>query len=486
MIRLFNAYFPTRTLLLTVTEAALVTLGFVLAVEFWAGTASDASIYLLYENGLGRIGLVVAVFLILMYYFDLYDSFVLANRREVVTRLVGVLGCAFVALAVLYYVFPEVSLGGSTLWIGVGIVGVAVPAWRKLFSVLNRSARFSQRAILYGDGPLAGPLMEEMSNRSELGVRVVGFVGQSAPTVPGVPQFDDGDIEELAEKRNVQRVVVTMGDRRGKLQVENLLKLKARGVYIQDGPEYYESITGKIPLESLRLSWLLFSPGFHVRTALHLYKRLFSLILGSLAIIVTSPLMLLAAVAAGTSWIGIRALSSMNHDAETMASAAKRALEAAHASTSLITLSSAEFQVALDPRPENRAIVHKLVDEQIKLFKERVEDFGKTRDEKTRAMMPAIKETMAAYEKDMEKTLRIADETKDVQLSEQVERLRTSAMNSQVIAVKLRTEIRAAANELDNRVNEFAKQASEEYLATSNRLMIITAVGIILGVLAGY
>src|SRR5664280_2866753 len=267
MIRLFNAYFPTRTLLLTVTEAALVTLGFVLAVEFWAGTASDASIYLLYENGLGRIG------------------------------LVGVLGCAFVALAVLYYVFPEVSLGGSTLWIGVGIVGVAVPAWRKLFFVLYRSARFSQRAILYGDGPLAGPLMEEMSKRSELGVRVVGFVGQSAPTVPGVPQFDDGDIEELAEKRNVQRVVVTMGDRRGKLQVENLLKLKARGVYIQDGPEYYESITGKIPLESLRLSWLLFSPGFHVRTALHLYKRLFSLILGSLAIIVTSPLMLLAAVA---------------------------------------------------------------------------------------------------------------------------------------------------------------------------------------------
>ena len=84
MIRLFNAYFPTRTLLLTVTEAALVTLGFVMAVEFWAGTASDASIYLLYENGLGRIGLVVAVFLILMYYFDLYDSFVLADRKSVV------------------------------------------------------------------------------------------------------------------------------------------------------------------------------------------------------------------------------------------------------------------------------------------------------------------------------------------------------------------------------------------------------------------
>ena len=100
-----------------------------------------------------------------MYYFDLYDSFVLANRREVVTRLVGVLGCAFVALAVLYYVFPEVSLGGSTLWVGVGIVGIAVPTWRRLFSVLNRSARFSERAIVYGDGPLAEPLMAEIANR---------------------------------------------------------------------------------------------------------------------------------------------------------------------------------------------------------------------------------------------------------------------------------------------------------------------------------
>ena len=179
MIRLFNAYFPTRTLLLTVTEALLVTLGFVVAVVFWAGTAMDANIYLLYENGLGRIGLVVGVFLLLMYYFDLYDSIVLSNRREVVTRLVGVLGCSFVTLSVLYYAFPEIRLAGTTLWLGVAIVGTTVPAWRKLFFVMNRSARFSERAILYGDGPLARPLMEEIgvslrSRRSRGRIRRAG------------------------------------------------------------------------------------------------------------------------------------------------------------------------------------------------------------------------------------------------------------------------------------------------------------------------
>ena len=297
MIRLFNAYFPTRTLLLTVTEALIVTLAFVVAVVFWAGTAMDANIYLLYENGLGRIGLLVGIFITLMYYFDLYDTTVLSNRREVVTRLVGVLGCAFVALSVLYYAFPEISLVGTTLWLGVGIVAVTVPAWRKLFFVLNRSARFSERAILYGDGPLALPLMLEIDSRSELGVRVVGFVGDTTETPAGIPRFDDNDLQEIVEQRNARRIVITMGDRRGKLRVQELLKLKTRGVYIQDGPEYYESITGKIPLESLRLSWLLFSPGFHVRAALRLYKRMFSLLLGSMAIVITSPIMLLAAIA---------------------------------------------------------------------------------------------------------------------------------------------------------------------------------------------
>jgi sugar transferase (PEP-CTERM system associated) len=257
----------------------------------------DANIYLLYENGFGRIALLVGIFVTLMYYFDLYDSIVLSNRREVVTRLVGVLGCAFVALSVLYYAFPEISLVGTTLWLGVGIVAVTVPTWRKLFFVLNRSARFSERAVLYGDGPLAVPLMQEIASRSELGVRVVGFVGQTTETAAGIPRFDDDDLEELVGERGVRRVVITMGDRRGKLRVEELLRLKTRGIYIQDGPEYYESITGKIPLDSLRLSWLLFSPGFHVRAALRLYKRVFSLILGSLAIVITSPIMLLATIA---------------------------------------------------------------------------------------------------------------------------------------------------------------------------------------------
>ena len=130
--------------------------------------------------------------------------------------------------------------------------------------------------------------------------------------------------------------------------------------------------------------------------------------------------------------------------------------------------------------------MRKIVDDQMKLFHERVEDFGKTRDEKTRSMLPAIKETMSIYEKDLDNTLRLADEMKDVQLTAEIEQLRASALKSQAVAAKLRGEIRAAAERLDNRVDEFAKQAFEEYRSTSSQLMIVAAAGIIIGILAGF
>ena len=201
---------------------------------------------------------------------------------------------------------------------------------------------------------------------------------------------------------------------------------------------------------------------------------------------ILAVILLLGLVAIGTSWLGIHAMSAMNEDAETMTSTAKRALEAARASTAVISLSGAEFQIALDPRPENRSVVRKIVDEQLKLFKERFEDFGKTRDEQTRAMLPGIRETMSAYEKSLENTLRLADETKDVQLHEQIERLRASAMSSQTMAGKLRGDMRTVVKQLDDRVNEFAAHASEEYQKTSRLLMIVAAIGILFGVVAGY
>src|SRR6478735_7348155 len=116
---------------------------------------------------------------------------------------------------------------------------------------------------------------------------------------------------------------------------------------------------------------------------------------------ILAVIVLMSGIAAGLSWLGIHALSSLNEGAGTMSTSARRALEAARANVNVMAMSRAEFSVALDPRPENRAVVRKTIDAESKALHERLEDVGKTRDEQARAMRAAVKEAMATYEKDM-------------------------------------------------------------------------------------
>jgi lipopolysaccharide/colanic/teichoic acid biosynthesis glycosyltransferase len=176
------------------------------------------------------------------------------------------------------------------------VVAFAITSWRSLYLVLNRLPRFAEHALIYGDGPLAVPLMDEISRRPELGLRISGYVG-SDPQIAGVALVSADDIAGFVARTSTRRIIVTMGERRGHLNVGGLLELKASGLRIEDAPEYYETLTGKIPLDFLNLRWLLFSPGFQVRPVLRLYKRLSSLVFGSIGFVLASPLMALVALA---------------------------------------------------------------------------------------------------------------------------------------------------------------------------------------------
>jgi exopolysaccharide biosynthesis polyprenyl glycosylphosphotransferase len=116
--------------------------------------------------------------------------------------------------------------------------------------------------------------------------------------VNGLPYL--GDIEQLpavVERQNVNRIILTMSDRRGRLPVDMLLGLKGQGLIVEDAREIYEAVTGKVCLDSLRPSWLLFSDGFRVSPLSLLYKRAASIILSAVGILLSAPLMLLTALA---------------------------------------------------------------------------------------------------------------------------------------------------------------------------------------------
>jgi methyl-accepting chemotaxis protein len=196
--------------------------------------------------------------------------------------------------------------------------------------------------------------------------------------------------------------------------------------------------------------------------------------------------LLLAAVAIGTSWLGIHAMASLNAGADNMSAAAQRALEAARANQSVIALNRSEFRIALDPSPENRSAVRGLIEEQMKQFDDRLADVGKTRDPQAKSLLPAVKEAMADYQRDLKSTLTLAEGAKNVQLGDVTVQLRDSVMKSRAAAEKLQGAVKALADRLIERVEYFAKDASDEYETTSRLLTIIAALGVVFGIVAGY
>jgi exopolysaccharide biosynthesis polyprenyl glycosylphosphotransferase len=298
MIRLFHAYFPTRTLFLGISEACLVALAFIAATFARLGTI-DAPLMLSYEQGFLKIFILSAAFIVCMYYFDLYDSLIFNRMREVFNRLLQVLGTVSIALAFLYYMYPPLELGRGIFLIGLVSVAVILMLWRRLFLAITNLPQFAERVVIFGDGPLAESLMGELGARPELGIRIVGQLKSHENEIlhVGSDEKPGAQFLNLIEPYRAERIVVAMNERRGNLPVEALLQLKSRGVRIQDGGEMYEAVTGKLSIESLRASWLLFSPGFEVTRPLWIYKRASSVFWSMVGLTLALPLMALIALA---------------------------------------------------------------------------------------------------------------------------------------------------------------------------------------------
>jgi len=302
LIRLLNAYIPKRTLLLGISEACLISLALVVSALARLG-AGEARFMLAYQYGALKILFVAVAFLTCMYYFDLYDSTVVSNRREAPVRLVQVMGVAYLVLGVVYYLYPPVKLGRGIFHIGFLLVGISLLLWRRLFLALNNTRGLAERVMILGDGALAESLLHEIETRPELGIRVASRAqiptdvshpgGHGRGEMP-LALLSSNFCEALVVGRSIRgidRIVVAMEERRGKLPVDLLLSLKNRGVQVQDGNDVYESITGKVPIESIRLSWLLFSPGSSVSRAFLFYKRFASVVISIVGLLLTLPLL---------------------------------------------------------------------------------------------------------------------------------------------------------------------------------------------------
>jgi sugar transferase (PEP-CTERM system associated) len=296
LIRLFKVYYPVRTLILLVGEALIVGLSFVLGTVLTLGPLTDAggrwlqlNNALFIEGGYLRILGLTGIVLLLSHGFDLYDSAQLGARLEQAFRLLFVLGLVALVLAGLLFVFPGfLPRGYSGLW-GVIILTFALFFWRSAYSWLVRQPFMRERVYVLGSGSRAERLVRGLHERTNLGVEVVGWTGNGE----GEQSRHElaSHMMSLVRRHRVHRVIVAMPNRRGTLPVEELLALRLAGVKVEEATSWLERISGRIEVDQLYPSWLIFAEGFHFSSFAVGLRQMVNFSVALVGVIVSLPLL---------------------------------------------------------------------------------------------------------------------------------------------------------------------------------------------------
>jgi sugar transferase (PEP-CTERM system associated) len=281
-----------RLLLLVTFELGLIILA--VAAAAYVRLGEWAWIIVGTEHGLEKTLLLAVVTQGCLYFADLYDLRVVADKRELFVRLLQALGAASFILAAVYFWFPSTIIGRGVFMVAAIFIVTLIGGWRFVFDLMAPR----ERLLVVGTSQAALHLAREIfDRRGELGVSIVGFIDPD-PSKVGQPLINPGvigtieDIPSIVRARNVDRVVVSLADARGKLPMDKLLEMKIeRGVTFDHLATLYETCTGKIAVESLRPSWLIFSEGFRKTRWVRAAKRLVDIGLSALGLLIALPIM---------------------------------------------------------------------------------------------------------------------------------------------------------------------------------------------------
>ena len=256
--------FNERTFLLLLAEA-IVVFGAICAAVYLRLGSEDGRLELFSHQGLIKAGVATFFCLIAFYLFDLYDFIVMHDRRELVLRLIQALGLAWIALALCFYAFPQLMLGRGISLIALPLALTLMVSWRVSIHWFLGHPGIGERILIVGSGNQAVEVAREVLDRPDAGYRIAGFVGTDTELLgkslinPRVIALTS-ELDKVVEREGIDRIVVAMGERRGHLPTDELLRLSLAGkVSIEEGASFYERVTGRVSLNMIRPSWLIFS-----------------------------------------------------------------------------------------------------------------------------------------------------------------------------------------------------------------------------------
>jgi sugar transferase (PEP-CTERM system associated) len=292
-MRVFNRHVSARGLTVFGFETILIA-GSILIAAAVHGSLDVA------VSALWKILLATAVCELCFYYNDLYDLTLVQHKTELIVRVLQSAGAAAIVLAVVSVLMPSLIIGHGIFVTSLCLMLVAIPLWRIAFEGLTRDPHLEERILIVGTGNTARMLAQRIGTQRDFAYRLIGFIDDGAGhtavrrhDVLGMPS----DITRIVAERRIDRIVVGLSDRRGRLPIESLLKAKLAGVRVEDATTTYERLTGKILVDDLKPSWLVFSDGFQASRITRAVKRLVDLVLATIGLALAAPLMAMTAIA---------------------------------------------------------------------------------------------------------------------------------------------------------------------------------------------
>jgi len=238
-----------------------------------------------------------------MYLNELYDPKIARRPRELGIRLLQALGVACIILSVIYAFSRGISIRQSTFLIALPSMIVFLFLWRQIYVKILISEAFAERVVILGNDASVERILEEIAEGKGSGFEVTTLVTEDNPERifshnPSVIEttLSLEDFSYKAEKLVADRMVVAMKDRRGKMPFTTLLNCRFKGIRVEEAASFYETLTGKILLDRLRPSWLIFSEGFRISRFTLRIKRIVDVAMAGVLLVVASPVMLLTAM----------------------------------------------------------------------------------------------------------------------------------------------------------------------------------------------
>lgn len=239
---------------------------------------------------------VFAVITVFCYYFqDLYDRMYWRRLSELVSSILLGGGATLIALALAFFIVPSIGLERDLLVMSMAMsLGVAFVA-RLITISLRTNELAGTHVVVLGDGHNAQLLISDLLAAGH-SVIFEGYIGK--PEALDCPHLGETDeLMRVVKQIQPDTLVVALDDRRGSLPIDDLLRIKLTACDVTDAANFYEDFMGKIMIEEIRPSGMIFTHGFVSSKLQDSMKRMFDVFFAALGLVLASPIMILTVIA---------------------------------------------------------------------------------------------------------------------------------------------------------------------------------------------